>query len=376
MIKMAGMTADRPVHDGGGRNDHQGADLCVCLAGSGGGHVRQLLDLQPIWQGYDYFFVTEGTALGRSLSSEHPTHFVEHVALGQAKLGAPITMVWKGILNFIASARLISKRRPDVVITTGAGSMFFTILFARAFGAQVILIDSFARFKAPSIFARIAGRFAHVRIAQSEASAAKWKGALTFDPFRILDDTPPAKEPLLFATVGATLPFDRLVRLVADAKARGFVPEEILIQTGEGGMQPEGLRTVESLSFGEMKEALHRADIVVCHGGTGSLITALRAGCRIIAVPRRFPLGEHYDDHQLEITSAFAARGLLDVLTNDEEFPALLERARARTPKCATTDPAELQAFLRQKLGEYSRLKRSRRKQRRFSSKPLVSPKD
>src|SRR3546814_7209069 len=43
----------------------------ICLAGSGGGHVRQLLDLEPAWRGHDAFFVTEDKALGESLAEHY-----------------------------------------------------------------------------------------------------------------------------------------------------------------------------------------------------------------------------------------------------------------------------------------------------------------
>src|SRR3546814_5417597 len=61
----------------------------ICLAGSGGGHVRQLLDLEPAWRGHDAFFITEDTALGESLAEHYRCLFVPHVAMGQARLGAP-----------------------------------------------------------------------------------------------------------------------------------------------------------------------------------------------------------------------------------------------------------------------------------------------
>lgn len=324
----------------------------LCLAASGGGHVRQILDLEPLWRDFPHFFVTEDTALGQSIAAEEQTCFVPHVALGQARLGAPLRMMVAAVRNALASARIVWQQRPDVVITTGAGSMFFTVLWARLFGARIILVDSFARFDKPSAFARIAGPLAHLRIAQSPGSAAQWPGALMFDPFRTLDTPRPAKEPLLFATVGATLPFDRLVNLVATAKAAGLIAERVVIQTGTGGVQPDAIECHETLSFPEMTALLDKADLVVCHGGTGSLITALRAGCRVIAVPRRFDRGEHYDDHQSEITTAFAERGLLAVANDDAEFAQALAQVRARTPGCATTDPSALIAFLRDDLAK------------------------
>ena len=220
----------------------------LCLAASGGGHVRQILDLEPLWKDYPYLFVTEDTALGRSIAEKHPGAFVAHVALGQARLGAPFAMLWNAARNALQSLQIVRKHKPDVVITTGAGSMFFTVLWARLAGARIVLVDSFARFDHPSAFARIAGPLAHVRIAQAEGSARHWPGAVMFDPFRILDTPRPPKKKLLFATVGATLKFERLVNLMpaADQKelmqlllnkveVRPFDPERDGLPDGSSG---------------------------------------------------------------------------------------------------------------------------------------------
>lgn len=317
--------------------------LKLALCASGGGHVRQILDLEAVWREHDAFFVTEDLALGRSIAAKHRTLFVAHYALGQARLGAPLRMLMAALLNLMQSLCIVLRERPDAVITTGAGSMFFVLLCARLWGAKIILIDSFARFAAPSAFARIAGPLAHVRVSQSQAAAASWNATRTFDPLRLLDDPRPAKESLLFATVGATLPFDRLVRMVEAAKRDGLLPERVIVQVGDGRYMPVGVEEVrDAIPFDEVKDILRRADIVVCHGGTGSLITALQQGCRVIAVPRLFALGEHYDDHQLEITKAFGQRGLLSVVDQTHDFTAALAQARRQMPVMATTQPTAL----------------------------------
>lgn len=335
----------------------------LCLAASGGGHVRQILDLEPLWQDHDHFVVTEETALGRSIAEKQPTRFVPHFALGQARLGSPLKMLVAAFRSMVASWRIIADERPDVVITTGAGSQLFIALWARLLGARVYLVDSFARFDAPSAFARLAGPLAHVRIAQSAKSAEHWPGAIVFDPFRLLGGFRPAKEALMLVTVGATLPFDRMVEMVARAKAVGLIPERIVIQTGLGGASPSApdIEVVETIGFSEIQTLLRRADLVVCHGGTGSLITALREGCRIVAVPRRFSRGEHYDDHQAEITDAFAARGLIEMADDEPSFARALAAARAREPRSATTDPSALIAFLRKDIADWWETRSSKR---------------
>ena len=318
----------------------------ICLAGSGGGHLRQLIDLERAWGKHDHFFVSEDTALSRSVAEKHRTHFVTHLALGQARLGSPLRMMGAGFRNFFESARIMLRERPDVLISTGAGAVFFSTFWARLLGARVVIVESFARFHRASVFARMAAPLAHHKVVQSQALANQWRDAAVFDPLRIEDKPRPDKKPLLFATVGAILPFDRLVGMVAELKARGEIPEDVVIQTGVGGARPEGLEVHETLSFDAMQARLRDADIVVCHGGTGSLITALRQGCRIVAVPRLFSHGEVYDDHQAEITKAFGERGMIAVANTVEELSQALKDVRERPPVIATSDPQDLIAYL------------------------------
>lgn len=331
--------------------------LKLCLAASGGGHVRQLLDLEPAWREHDYFFVTEDTALGRSLAARHPVHFVDHYALGQAQLGRGGAMLKGALGNAAKSARIILKERPDAVITTGAGAMFWSALAARGLGAKLVLIETFARFDAPSKFARGLKRFTTETIVQSPALKQHWPDTTLFDPFRHLDTTPPPKQPLLFATVGATLGFPRLVEAVLALKRSGRLPERVILQVGDTPMPagvPSDIEVHRELPFEQVQAILRDAAFVVCHGGTGSLITALRAGCRTIAMPRRFSLGEHYDDHQEEITAAFAARGLIQVALEADALGDCIEAARAKPPVMATTDLTPLSDYLKTRLAEWA----------------------
>lgn len=332
----------------------------ICLAASGGGHVRQLLDLEPVWGAHDHFFVTEDTSLGRSIAERHRTHFVDHFALGQAKLGHPLAMAQSGWRNLGQSIRAIRAERPDIVISTGAGAVLFACLTARAMGAPFISVDSFARFDRPSAFARMARPFATSVVVQSPALKQFWPDALLFDPLKMLDTPPPPKDDLMFVTVGATLGFDRMIETVAALKRAGRIPERIVFQTGSGATPADmgdDVEIVRELPFDAVQALLQRARIVVTHGGTGSLITALRAGCNVVAMPREFARKEHYDDHQSEITSAFEARGLILAAHDAAGMAAALDRARTRTPTLATTDPGELRTFL---SGEIEKVARRR----------------
>jgi UDP-N-acetylglucosamine--N-acetylmuramyl-(pentapeptide) pyrophosphoryl-undecaprenol N-acetylglucosamine transferase len=334
---------------------HRVGKLKIALAASGGGHVWELLDLESAWGGHDAFFISEDTALSRSISEKHRTLFVPHFGLGQAKLGAWGRMLASAVRNCLISARHMLRERPDVVVTTGAGAVFFTVFWARLLGSKVVTIETFARFETPSVFGRLTAPIATNKVIQSRALAPHWPDAQVFDPLRLLNGPRPVKKNLLFATVGAVLPFDRLVAMVAELKAHGDITEEVVIQCGVGGHRPEGVESSETLSFDRMQTVLRDADIVVCHGGTGSLITALRQGCRVIAVPRLFSKREVYDDHQEEIVNAFVARGLILRADTLDDLADALRAARGRAPVMATSEPAELTTYLTERFALWRR---------------------
>jgi hypothetical protein len=71
-------------------------------------------------------------------------------------------------------------------------------------------------------------------------------------------------------------------------------------------------------------------------------------------MPRLFEKGEHYDNHQAEITGAFAARGLVTPANSLEELSAALKNARERQPISATTNPAKLIGHLTEILAKHA----------------------
>jgi UDP-N-acetylglucosamine transferase subunit ALG13 len=56
---------------------------------------------------------------------------------------------------------------------------------------------------------------------------------------------------------------------------------------------------------------MKRAKIVITHGGTGSIFTALNLNKKVIAVPRLKKFREHTDDHQLQIVKELEKEKML-----------------------------------------------------------------
>jgi UDP-N-acetylglucosamine transferase subunit ALG13 len=95
-----------------------------------------------------------------------------------------------------------------------------------------------------------------------------------------------------------------------------------------------------------MSALMRAADVVVVHAGVASIVDAVRAGHRPIVVARRKHLGEHVDDHQLQIVAALERLGMVTPLGPTID----LERGTA-APRDAQWPPPGLKAALRGAAG-------------------------
>lgn len=122
---------------------------------------------------------------------------------------------------------------------------------------------------------------------------------------------------MILVTIGTSDPFDRLLAAVARLPAG----EEVVAQCGNSTVRPGNARCVDFLAFDELTALVAEARVVVMHAGAGSVLTALAAGRRPIAVPRLRRYGEAVDDHQVEFGRSLAAAGLVTMVEDPDDLP-------------------------------------------------------
>jgi UDP-N-acetylglucosamine transferase subunit ALG13 len=148
----------------------------------------------------------------------------------------------------------------------------------------------------------------------------------------------------IFVTVGNALhPFDRLLQWTDEATADFPVPISGICQYGSSRARPRGLTCQETVSRTEFDAEIARADVVICHAGVGTLWSALREGHRPLVLPRLGSLGEHINDHQLEIVEALGNEGRIEVIRDASQLrEALLRHARGEVRRIerAPDDPS------------------------------------
>jgi UDP-N-acetylglucosamine:LPS N-acetylglucosamine transferase len=135
-----------------------GSALLVC---SPGGHLLQMLSLEPSWQHLDTSWVTLGGADvdyllgGREVTLAH---------------GPTNRSAVKLLRNFVVAWREIRRRRPDVILSTGAARAVPFFLVGRLHGCRLVYVESLTRTRGLSMSGRIVYPLASVFFVQ-------WPGA-------------------------------------------------------------------------------------------------------------------------------------------------------------------------------------------------------
>jgi len=103
-------------------------------------------------------------------------------------------------------------------------------------------------------------------------------------------------------------PFDRLVEAAGDLASRG---ERVVVQAGASSLRPAGCEVRDWFTPGELARLADAADVIVAHGGPGSLFLAWERGRRPVVVPRDPARGEHVDDHQQRFAAQLGDRAIV-----------------------------------------------------------------
>jgi hypothetical protein len=136
------------VFDGNFDRGDAGDDkkLKVCFVGSSGGHLTHLYMLKPFWENKDRFWVTFDKADARSLLEKErmiPCYYPTNRSLKAL------------IINSVLAFRVLSKERPDLIVSTGAAVAVPFFYIGKLFGAKTIYIEVFDRIDKPTMSGKI-----------------------------------------------------------------------------------------------------------------------------------------------------------------------------------------------------------------------------
>ena len=125
--------------------------------------------------------------------------------------------------------------------------------------------------------------------------------------------------------------FHRLLEEIEKNIENGIIKEEVVVQAGytkyEPSTQKQKIKIFDTIPKKELEKLIEKANLVISHGGVGSMVTANQKGKKVIAVPRYKKYHEHVNDHQIETIRIFERKGYVMIAENVEDLSELLEKS-------------------------------------------------
>jgi UDP-N-acetylglucosamine--N-acetylmuramyl-(pentapeptide) pyrophosphoryl-undecaprenol N-acetylglucosamine transferase len=140
---------------------------------------------------------------------------------------------------------------------------------------------------------------------------------------------------VIFVTVGSnpTFRFDRLIEAIGRLD-----PRELVVQHGPSPA-PRGVKEAyQWLTFEQVLDCMGKADTVISHAGTGTIICAAQMGHVPVVIPRLKHLGETVDDHQIALASVFERTGRVSVVWDEAHLPECVARSSKRGSPMSRVD--------------------------------------
>ena len=132
---------------------------------------------------------------------------------------------------------------------------------------------------------------------------------------------------MIFVTLGTSdYPFTRLLKKL-DNLIENNIINNIVVQCGSEEYKPKNFTIIKNLDKKEFNKYLKQADIVITHGGVGTIIDCIKMGKKVIAFPRKAEFGEAKNNHQEQIIDNLKSTG--SILTGEiNDLENLLEEVK------------------------------------------------
>lgn len=131
---------------------------------------------------------------------------------------------------------------------------------------------------------------------------------------------------MILVTIGNdTHEFNRLLKKIEKISQK--INDEFIIQRGYSSYIPKNCKIFKFKKKDEFLKLMKMADIIVTHGGVGSIMESIRLKKPTIVVPRRKKFNEHVNDHQLDIVKELEEQGKIIPVYDIEDLESAIKKA-------------------------------------------------
>lgn len=127
--------------------------------------------------------------------------------------------------------------------------------------------------------------------------------------------------------------FYRLLEEIEKLIKKEIIQEEVIVQAGYTKYQSNIMKILDFVSKEELEQMENKADLIITHGGVGSILQSITKNKKVIAVPRLHEYQEHVNNHQKEIVELFDKKGYIIGIQSLEELEQAIQKIKNFEPK-------------------------------------------
>ena len=128
-------------------------------------------------------------------------------------------------------------------------------------------------------------------------------------------------------------PFNRLLEDIDNQIELGNIKGSVVVQAGFTKYSSKNMEIFDLVDREKFSELMEKCDLLITHGGVGSILTGLKNNKKVIAVPRLSKYGEHVNDHQVQIIENFSEMGYILKYMEGDDLGNILKKANKFKPK-------------------------------------------
>ena len=127
--------------------------------------------------------------------------------------------------------------------------------------------------------------------------------------------------------------FSRLLKAVEKQIKKGNITDRVVAQIGTTKYNSDLIETFDLIPLDKFDALMSECDILITHGGVGSILTGLKNNKKVIAAARLAKHQEHVNDHQLQIIKKFVKEGYILELKDFDKLDKVLKKVQGFKPK-------------------------------------------
>ena len=127
--------------------------------------------------------------------------------------------------------------------------------------------------------------------------------------------------------------FERLLKKMDELIEKKVIDEKVIVQSGYTNYESKNMRIFDLIPQEELERYQEQADLIITHGGVGSIVSSIKKGKKVIAIPRLHRYHEHVNDHQKQIVESFDKKGYIIGIQRIDELRNAIIRAQEFEPK-------------------------------------------